>query len=1132
GATAGGRAGGKAMGKAFGEEAEASTKVATRKLSAAVGTARDAEATAAGKVRVAEKRLTEARSTGKAKASQLAAAEENLAKANRDLSKAQGRTKSASDQLAAAQKLNAAATERTAKAAADADKKQSRFSRGTSKVRGKLSSLAKSLKSAAKQYGALAVAGGITAGGALAKASVTAASDAQQSLGATETVFKKASGQVVKYSDQAAMKYGLSANQYRESANLIGSLFKNQGVDIDQLAGKTDKMVARASDLAATFGGTTKESVEALSSAFKGEFDPLEKYGISLKQSQVNTEAMRLANVKSKKEWDSLSLAQQKSATQQATTNLIMKQSEDSAGAFAKESDTLAGQTQRLSAAWEDGKVTLGQGLIPILTSGLKKVTGFVQGMREGTGAGGKFRDMLTQAKDAVEAAVTFVVRYKDQLALLAVGVGAVVLAQKAYKAATMIATLWTQRQAIAQTLLNRAMTLNPVGLVVAALVALGAGLVVLYKKHEGFRNLVNRVWAQVKGAALSVVSWFRNTAWPWLSSFFSKVGEAGKWLWQKALKPAFRGIGSVISWWYNQIVKRYFSLVMGVLRGAGRLGMWLWKNALAPAFRGIVSAAKWLWQKGIRPTFNFIGDKASWLWGKAKDAFNNLKAGIRSVRDTFSKMKRGIGKIWDGLTSTISKPVNASLGWIERNFLSKVRSVLRAIGAEALASKIPVLGAGPGQQKRRQTSRDQRYASGGAVRGYSPSPTADNIPAWVTAGEFILPVKATRNLAAQVGNAGLEQLRRGMLPGYAIGGKVAGLNAEFKRRLARFNEAVGGKYSVLSGWRSRAEQQVLFNRYGPGRAARPGNSRHESGLAADLTPSDAGNLHKALAAKYGLHFPVTNPWEPWHIEMTGTRGKGGGVFSGLAGKILEQGSKALNAILSRAPGGFWAQAGVAAMKKTIGAIVSRVQDAGAGDGSTAAAPGSGVERWRSLVVKALGMVGQPISLANTTLRRMQQESGGNPRAQNNWDINARLGMPSKGLMQVIPPTFAAYAHPDYNRNVFDPLSNILASMRYALSRYGSLASAYNRAGGYARGTQHATPGPHWVGENGPELMWFRGGERVASASRSRQLAKGDLLAGPVVVHVTDRDGLIATFVDGRIDVARRDDERLARRRT
>ena len=87
--------------------------------------------------------------------------------------------------------------------------------------------------------------------------------------------------------------------------------------------------------------------------------------------------------------------------------------------------------------------------------------------------------------------------------------------------------------------------------------------------------------------------------------------------------------------------------------------------------------------------------------------------------------------------------------------------------------------------------------------------------------------------------------------------------------------------------------------------------------------------------------------------------------------------------------------------------------------------------------------------------------------------------------MQVIDPTFRAHARAPYNRDIWDPLSNILASMRYAMARYGSLAGAYNRKGGYALGTLNATAGLHQVGETGPELVLgpslakFSGGEKV-----------------------------------------------------
>lgn len=131
--------------------------------------------------------------------------------------------------------------------------------------------------------------------------------------------------------------------------------------------------------------------------------------------------------------------------------------------------------------------------------------------------------------------------------------------------------------------------------------------------------------------------------------------------------------------------------------------------------------------------------------------------------------------------------------------------------------------------------------------------------------------------------------------------------------------------------------------------------------------------------------------------------------------------------------------------------------------------PSGGVKQWKSTVIRALKMEGQ-YNAANVakTLYQMQTESGGNPRAINLWDSNAKKGTPSKGLMQVINPTFKSYARAGFNKNVYDPLSNILASIRYAKSRYGSLARAY-QGHGYANGGLVNKPG--WIGEDNKKEM-------------------------------------------------------------
>ncbi|MEV0495805.1 transglycosylase SLT domain-containing protein [Streptomyces atratus] len=75
--------------------------------------------------------------------------------------------------------------------------------------------------------------------------------------------------------------------------------------------------------------------------------------------------------------------------------------------------------------------------------------------------------------------------------------------------------------------------------------------------------------------------------------------------------------------------------------------------------------------------------------------------------------------------------------------------------------------------------------------------------------------------------------------------------------------------------------------------------------------------------------------------------------------------------------------------------------------------------------------------------RNIMRESSGNPRAINNWDSNAAAGTPSKGLLQVIDPTFRAYHVPGTSMDPYDPVANITAACNYAAAKYGSIDNVF-----------------------------------------------------------------------------------------
>ena len=145
-------------------------------------------------------------------------------------------------------------------------------------------------------------------------------------------------------------------------------------------------------------------------------------------------------------------------------------------------------------------------------------------------------------------------------------------------------------------------------------------------------------------------------------------------------------------------------------------------------------------------------------------------------------------------------------------------------------------------------------------------------------------------------------------------------------------------------------------------------------------------------------------------------------------------------------------------------------------DDEEASAPaGSGVQRWKDLVIKALDKNGLSTSesMVNKVLRQIQTESGGNEKAvQGGYtDINTITGDLAKGLMQTISATFNAYAFPGH-KNIFNGYDNLLAALAYAKNRYGSKLAGLGEGHGYAQGGIVSQHGFYEVAEqNMPEII-------------------------------------------------------------
>ncbi|MGW2398495.1 LysM peptidoglycan-binding domain-containing protein [Kitasatospora sp. NPDC001664] len=113
---------------------------------------------------------------------------------------------------------------------------------------------------------------------------------------------------------------------------------------------------------------------------------------------------------------------------------------------------------------------------------------------------------------------------------------------------------------------------------------------------------------------------------------------------------------------------------------------------------------------------------------------------------------------------------------------------------------------------------------------------------------------------------------------------------------------------------------------------------------------------------------------------------------------------------------------------------------------------GTSLDSWIEQAREELRKHGDKVPSAAAIKARVMTESGGNPKAINLWDSNAKRGTPSKGLIQTIDPTFRAYKLAHLSDDPYDPVSNIVAGVRYANATYkavGGFEGIALKKGGY-----------------------------------------------------------------------------------
>jgi hypothetical protein len=351
---------------------------------------------------------------------------------------------------------------------------------------------------------------------------ILAASDMNESLGKVSVVFGQSSNEVVAWSKTSAQAMGLSSQKALEAAGTYGNLFQAFGMGQGPAKDMSTSLVQLASDMASFNNTSIDDAILALRSGLSGETEPLKRFGVALNDVRLKEQAMSMGLIKT------TSGVLPPLIKAQAAYALIMHDTTLAQGDYARTADGAANTMRSLQAEFQNAKVALGNALLPAfraLLGVLKLVVPMLTAI-------GKF---FTENADAIRvygiligALATAFYGYKAAIVAVNVVQELFVVIQTLMKGATLASIASTNGLAASMLALNAAMRANPIGLIVTALLLVGAAFVYAWKHSETFRGVVIKVAQGVLYAVAAMINGF--------SKFFGLIGKIPGMGWAKGL--------------------------------------------------------------------------------------------------------------------------------------------------------------------------------------------------------------------------------------------------------------------------------------------------------------------------------------------------------------------------------------------------------------------------------------------------------------------------------------------------------------------------------------------------------------------------------------------------------------------
>ena len=504
--------------------------------------------------------------------------------------------------------------------------------------------------------GATVAAGAVAGVGTAAFSVANTFADLSEAQSKAGTVLGDGLDEVAEFAETAAERFGLSERAATEMAASFGQLLKPTVGATDELGNMTAELSGLAADLA-SFNNLNPEDVGAkLFSGLSGEAEPLKALGVFLTASSVEAKALELGLADASGEVS-------EAAKVQARYALILEQTADAHGDFARTAEGLPNQQRRMAAEWENLRAELGERFAPVFADLISlasdalprigdAVTSFLN-----TDWGQVWRDLPTLAADAISAAVAAgwgLLKGPGVDLMRAVWEGV-----EGYWSATV----WPWLQTVPG------------------------------KAADAIGGAVTASWEWLKGPGVDMMAallqgvggYWVSTVWPWLQTVPGKAADA---------------IGGAVTASWEWLKGPGVDMMRAVWQGA----VWFWDNHLRNWLEGLAGRVGQVVVDAFRNELYLFSEAGHEIWYKIRDGASEkldqladwLEAKFRELLpeiDTMTKKTGGpLGMIGVAIGAAIWKAARSEifqgLGSIANLAISPAVGMMSMFGVSGLDNK------------------------------------------------------------------------------------------------------------------------------------------------------------------------------------------------------------------------------------------------------------------------------------------------------------------------------------------------------------------------------------------------------------------------------------------------------------